>query len=568
MLLRRLVEYSDRIEMPPASYAKTAVKWLIDLSLDGRCLGFVQLTGEGRRIDRGKDLWAPDCGRRSSNIKPKLLCDNGSYVLGQVTEGKSAKRAADQHEDFVNLAKKCADEVDLPGLQAVVRFLESLPEAPPELPEGFDSRDNMTFRMDDEILIDLPEIRTWWANYASDGSEEPSQCVICGQVRPCMERHPIAIKGIPGGQTSGMAMISANVDAFESYNLSASMIAPTCRDCAERYAKSLNALLASESNRYRLGNMAFVFWAKEETEFDVLSFLTEPDTDQVKELLRGGFTGRHQEAVDANAFYAVALSASGARVAVRDWTETTVPNVQASLARWFRRQVMVDAWGQEGRPLGIFRLIASLYRDVRKDTVDEVPRLLVGSALRGTQLPDYLLYQAIKRMKADPNPTRNDREDSFMMYARMMLIRLVLNSQPDKEETYMNKFDTENHDPAYMCGRLLAVLESIQRQAIPGAKATLIDRYYGAASSAPASVFGTLMRGAQPHLAKLRKKREGAYHAIQRRLEEICSELPAYPTTLSMKQQAGFALGYYHQRAEDRARMRAHSETKAESVEG
>lgn len=127
----------------------------------------------------------------------------------------------------------------------------------------------------------------------------------------------------------------------------------------------------------------------------------------------------------------------------------------------------------------------------------------------------------------------------------------------------MTKLDIENQDPAYLCGRLLAVLENIQYLAVPGAKATLIDRYYGSASSAPASVFGTLMRGAQPHLAKLRKEREGAYHALQKRLEDICSGLPSYPNTLNMNDQAVFALGYYHQRAEDRA-ARAQAKAKDE----
>jgi CRISPR-associated protein Csd1 len=191
--------------------------------------------------------------------------------------------------------------------------------------------------------------------------------------------------------------------------------------------------------------------------------------------------------------------------------------------------------------------------------------LLLKSALTGTQLPDYLLYQAIKRMKVDPNPKRNDKEDSFTLYARMMLIRLVFNSYPDKEENYMSQLDMENHDPAYLCGRLLAVLENIQYLAVPGAKATLIDRYYGSASSAPASVFGTLMRGTQAHLAKLRKEKEGAYFALQKRLEDICSGLPAYPATLNMKDQAIFALGYYHQRAEDRS---ARTQAKAKDKPG
>ena len=85
----------------------------------------------------------------------------------------------------------------------------------------------------------------------------------------------------------------------------------------------------------------------------------------------------------------------------------------------------------------------------------------------------------------------------------------------------MVDLDPSNSSPAYQCGRLLAVLEDIQRAAIPGAKATIVDRFFGTASSAPASVFGRLMRGAQPHLSKLERDNPNAYRALQRRMEEV-----------------------------------------------
>ena len=121
----------------------------------------------------------------------------------------------------------------------------------------------------------------------------------------------------------------------------------------------------------------------------------------------------------------------------------------------------------------------------------------------------------------------------------------------------MSKLDPTMSQPAYLCGRLLAALESAQRRAIPGANTTIVDRYYGTASTAPATVFGALLTGSQAHLSKLRRDRPGAYHAIQEEIEEIMSGLPGFPRTLSLEEQALFALGYYHQRAHHRARARA-----------
>ena len=120
-------------------------------------------------------------------------------------------------------------------------------------------------------------------------------------------------------------------------------------------------------------------------------------------------------------------------------------------------------------------------------------------------------------------------------------------------EGELARLDPTNRDPAYLCARLLAVLEATQRAALGDINATIVDRYFGTASSAPAAVFGKLLRGAQPHLAKLRRDRPGTHRALQQRLEEAQAGLHHFPKTLTLEQQGLFALGYYHQRAADRA---------------
>jgi CRISPR-associated protein Csd1 len=107
--------------------------------------------------------------------------------------------------------------------------------------------------------------------------------------------------------------------------------------------------------------------------------------------------------------------------------------------------------------------------------------------------------------------------------------------------------ETQSH-PAYKCGRLLAVIERIQSAAIGNPNATLTDRYYGSASTAPASVFGVLLRMTQPHLSKLRKQNQGQAIALERALQDAMPDY--FPTTLSLTEQGLFALGYYHQRRE------------------
>jgi CRISPR-associated protein Csd1 len=185
-------------------------------------------------------------------------------------------------------------------------------------------------------------------------------------------------------------------------------------------------------------------------------------------------------------------------------------------------------------------------RDASKELRAETPRLLLHVALKGGPLPPALLAQAVRRCRAEQSVTR----------PRAALIKMALLSQQTDsplEESLMARLDPANRDPAYLCGRLLAVLERIQQAALGKTNTTVVGRFYGTASSAPASVFGRLMRGGQTHLEKLRKEKPGTYKALKYRLEEIIHpDLMLFPKLLTLEQQGLFSLGYYHQCARDR----------------
>ena len=99
---------------------------------------------------------------------------------------------------------------------------------------------------------------------------------FAGKERPVLDRLQAKIKGVPGGQTSGTALISANAAAFESYGLRGSLIAPTCADCGEKFTLALNELLVKESAHKVLGGSVMIFWTRNEVEFDLFGPITEP----------------------------------------------------------------------------------------------------------------------------------------------------------------------------------------------------------------------------------------------------------------------------------------------------
>ena len=101
--------------------------------------------------------------------------------------------------------------------------------------------------------------------------------------------------------------------------------------------------------------------------------------------------------------------------------------------------------------------------------------------------------------------------------------------------------------PAYVLGRLFAMLERAQKAALgQNVNATIKDRYFTSACASPASVFPILLRLSQHHLGKAEY---GDY--LERQIQVLLGMLEAkpFPTHLSLEEQGVFVLGYYHQRA-------------------
>lgn len=566
MLLRRLCEYAElRMKMPPTLYVKRPIRYVVELSSKGILLTRQPIdTADPKnpKTKRGQSYLAPSI-RRSVGIKPLLLCDNAEYTLGLPRETSRPERVAGCHRAYLEMLAECVKVTADPGARAVLAFLSNSPVEQLDLPTDFDRGGEITFRVDGHFVADSPAIRAHWAlinDVAGPNGENARvmQCVVCGQQRPVLSRLQGAIKGVPGGQTSGTSIISANAKPFESYGLEASLIAPTCAECGEKFTKALNELIASPESCLKLGDAAFVFWTRIDVPFNPFTALSDPQPGMVRDLLASVRAGKRQPDVDDTSFYATALSGSGGRTVVRDWIDTTVGQAKRNVAEWFECQTLVGPFGQEGEPVKLYALAASTVRDASRELSPRTPQVLLHAALAREPLPNWMLYQAIRRNRAEGRIT----------HPRAVLIKLVLetrrraaargaagadvSSDLSREDT-MIKLNPEHPSPAYHCGRLLAVLEEAQLLAIPGISATIVDRFFGSASSAPASVFARLVRGAQPHLAKLHRDRRGAYVAIQRRLEEVQSRIDGYPRVLTLEEQGLFGLGYYHQRAADRA---------------
>ncbi len=101
--------------------------------------------------------------------------------------------------------------------------------------------------------------------------------------------------------------------------------------------------------------------------------------------------------------------------------------------------------------------------------------------------------------------------------------------------------------PAYVLGRLFAVLEKVQQEAVGDVNASIKGRYFTSACASPASVFPILLRLSQHHISKAEYGyvRDNRIEAILNLLDVEKNPIPAH---FSLDDQGVFVLGYYHER--------------------
>ena len=541
MILEKLCEFAETVEdFPPLHFTKKSLDWLIEINEAGELMGFTDVSDEGKIYLFAENL----IGRSGRAVRPILFGDKAKYIFGN-TEGKElSNRQKKLKKSFYELTDNCYESTNSNKVKAVLDFLDNYNISQLENYEEIDDNDWMAFRVNGEDLLDCQEIRSYWQKrqneVAKDRTDMISECLVCGDEKAIADRHTEKLKlSRIGGHGRGNPLISANVESFESYGLKESRIAPVCFDCATQYGRAANYLIAKKDHRLKIGDILYIFWTKNNLEFNGFELLENPEENELRDFLNSFRSGK-KSYIDDEEFYCLALSANNSRTVVRDWISTTIKNVEENINNYFREMKLDD--NKSDRYYGINSLVSQTafkFDDIKPIVAES----LASYAIKGNAIVDAVLFNTVKRIKADV--------EFRVTRPRASLLKMYFNSHPEGGIKVKEKLNKKENNPAYLCGRLFSVIEIIQKKALPGIKSTIVDRYYGTASSAPASVFGNLIRKAQHHLAKLRKEESttGMYYWLQSELEDIMVELNDFPATLSLKEQGLFALGYYQQKA-------------------
>ncbi|MDH4412046.1 MAG: type I-C CRISPR-associated protein Cas8c/Csd1 [Rhizobium sp.] len=564
-ILASLVNAYDRLrDAPPFGFSSEKIGFLISLNEDGSVAHVVDLRdGEGKK-KQPLMMLVPQPVKRTAGIAPNTFWDKTSYVLG--VTASEGKRTAEEHAAFVKRHLDLLHDTSDPGLLALRLFLEAWTSEqfiPPFWVDEMKDQ-NVVFALESDRLRnirlhDRAAAKTLWARVSAEGDSAAQICLVSGHAGPVARLHP-SIKGVWGAQSSGAALVSFNLDAFESYGHIQGDNAPVSEASAFAYTTALNRFLERDSgHRVQIGDASTVFWADSvnagtsgdaESLFAVFFDPKMDDAGEVKKIgiqlerIRKGEPLRDIEPdLDKGVrFYVLGLAPNAARLSIRFYFEDDFGVLTRNYQR-FVDDMRIEPPPREPYP-PLWKYLSELAVLGKRENV---PPNLAGEWMRavlsGTHYPLTLLSGILMRIRADGEVNA----------LRVGVLKAVLNRNYKREAPVA--FDPNNKNRGYLLGRLFAAYEQAQTAAL-GSKvnSTIKDKYYGSASAQPRKVFALLESGSANHLSKVGKQSPGRRVNLEKLIGAIMDKMDPggdpFPASLPAEDQALFGLGYYHQRNE------------------
>lgn len=567
MILQALVAYYNglaaRGEISKSGWAKAKISWAVELGDDGSVLGILPLTtmsADGKKqIPRKILLPAPIT--KASSVRSNFLWENAEYLLGVQTKkdgGKTAERFAAAKE----LHDSLLADVHTPVAEAIKAYFAACDPAAiaAQLPDGCmdDLRNdiNLTFLYHGHFPGEFPELCTAWdAHYGKKKSGETFVDLVTGEVVVPEKTHP-AIKNVKDAQSSGAALVSFNVKAFESFCRKQNLNAPIGKHTAFAYTAALNYLTGDKKHKQDIGDMTVVYFAEDaEPAYQGVmdqcfagsdDRVTDAELHSILQNIAAGkqtdFAGKTLSPDDR--FYLLGISPNASRLSVRCFRQSSFGDVISRIKQHYDDIAIVTDNRSKWVDIPLWAL---LRETVNPNANDKTPApQMAGDTLRavltGGRYPETLYRQTLLRIRAEHDITRGK--------AAIVKGYLLRNTKHRKDYTYIKEAstmalnETSNYTP-YVLGRLFSTLEAVQSAANPGINTTIKDKYFNSACATPAAVFPILLKLANSHLKKLGGGLAVNYSkqigALVARLET------AFPKTLSLEEQGAFILGYYHQ---------------------
>ena len=549
--------------------------------------------GSFEQLNLIEDVLTPAEAITAKKGKARLLLDKAEEVLCY-----GGEKSQNKYQLFL---EKLADYQELPELSPVVAFydqnkINGYEKALDEFCRIAETDDkktqkkltgNIGFRITTEgerIHEKTAVLEAVINSYESNQKEQLAQktivCSVCGSSNYPIEDIPHGmIKRVPDGQSSGSALVSYNETAFESYGLKGNLNASICTNCAKTYVEGLNWLLSAgnerivedkkgkEKTQFRYSNRknfgsdtAMVFWTRNNRKIEAIEQLDNPDPGEVRKMIDSLASGamRDSRYIETEQFYSCTLSGAAARIAVRDWIETSLSDFKMSIANWFN-DIAIGRYDRNHEQIQtvyapLYALARSCQRQRQKNdgnyeydkddsSTARVAAALWNAALKNSSIPLWILTKTLSRARLSRNGVSAERA---------ALIKIILNRNKMGGGFMITENLAKGERPvAYVCGQIFAKLESIQHAALgKEVNAGIREKYFTYALTSPASAFGRLFNLSSKHFTKLKSEKPGLAVNLDKELQALCKDvdIKSFPLFFQLEEQGQFAIGYYHQK--------------------
>jgi CRISPR-associated protein Csd1 len=548
MIFQSLVALYDRLDdvskVPPLGFSVENIGFAITIDREGNLVGPPE--DLRKKINPNTYQYYPSIAPYSNKVNVRsgggaakianYMVDKADYVFGM--SGSAEKK--DYHKSFKELVYAVSGNSTDEGVVAVKNFLRKWePKDAVEL-EGWKEISGsqgkwVAFRLEGELrfIHERPEVKSLWSQHFDKESFPEGLCFIDGR------RHRLQSQYSQFKFGSGASLVSFNEKAYESYGKARGENAPIGVEAEFKSAAALKYLLRSRTQRLRIGDATTVFWTERQSGIETfLGQVLNPIQDgadalPVQKFLEAVRMGKMPAEIEYDGeikFYILGLALNKARLAVRFWHVCSVEDMMIRLQKHFFDLAMERVSEREPKYPGIWHLLKETARET-KDIAPILGGALTRSILTGSRYPQNLYQGVLGRVRAS-------REINYLKAA---VLKAVLRRNHGKEVPM--SLDPDRKDVAYLLGRLFAVLEKAQLDALGKVNATIKDRFFTSASSTPASVFPRLLKLAQHHI----EKSQHGYMS-DRRIAEIMEHLMSFPNRLSLEDQGIFAIAYYQQK--------------------
>ena len=584
MLISALNEYYNYLssagKVLPEGYSLVNIEYLIELSNDGELKGIIDY--------REKEIEVNNKGKRKEILKPRKVImpkrtekpgiegnfieHRPLYIFGlnysdnKLTVEDSTDKAKKSHLEFVEKNIKYIEGLNSPLINAYRKFMENWdPEDEIDnkillgLGKNF-SKSKYAFCLKghpEKLLHDEKSVKDKWSKITEkemQDSKFTKQCAISGKKASIARLHN-KIKGVYGGQASGTVLIGFNNECDESYGNKQGKNSCISETVMEHYTEALNYLLNNKKHKVQLDDITIIFFAmgEENTYEDQIQALLfgnneKIDSKYIDNMLssiwesgkKGTVTEKSLACIENMNkdidFYMFGLKPNASRLSLKFIYRKKFADILYNIAL-FQNDVQLS---KKIHPITLWEIKRELISP--KSTSDKINPALISkimdSIIMGYNYPTALMEVLIRRIKTD-------RQNDIGIYREKIRIGLIKAYLKRNAKEGLNMaLDTDNNNQAYLCGRLFAVLEKIQRDAAGvNLNRTIKDTYFASACSKPAIVFPTLLRLAQNHLNKINNSL--FYNKL---IGKIIDEIDnTFPNNLSLNDQGNFIIGYYHQ---------------------